>query len=266
MLTTIAISLLAGVLAGLVAGMFGLGGGVVFVPVIMFILDFMKVPQQHYMHMVIGTSLSCVMITTMNSSYSHYRRSNIIWSDLKKLVIGVVLGVLLGSQVAYLLPSNILKWFFALFLTFVTFKMWVGLKVEPHERHIHTFWYWAAGLIIGLKSSLLGIGGGTISVPFLNWTGRKMKQAVGVSASLGLVISVLGSLSYAANGLRAGNLPEYSFGYVYLPVFIGISMMSSIFAHIGVKIADKHDQIKLKKAFAILLLGVVIKTYWSLVA
>jgi uncharacterized membrane protein YfcA len=246
--------------------MFGLGGGVVFVPVIMFILDFMKVSSEHYMHMVIGTSLSCVFITTINSTISHYKRDNINWADLKKLIFGVVLGVIFGSQIASLLPSYILKWLFAFFLTFVAFKMWRGLKVELRIRDIRTVWYWLAGFIIGLKSSLLGIGGGTISVPFLNWTGRSMKQAVGVSASLGLVISTFGTVSYIVHGLRVENLPQYSLGYVYLPAFIGISLMSSIFAHIGVKITDRYDQNKLKKAFAVLLLGVVIKTYWSLIA
>ncbi len=263
MLTIILISLVAGSLAGLIAGMFGLGGGVVFVPTIMFILDFIHVPSSIYMHMVLGTSLSCIVITTTNSSWSNYRRDNINWTDFKKLVFGLVLGVIIGGVIANHLSSLTLKIFFALFLTFITVKMWMGLKVEVKPRSIADFWYWLAGFVIGIKSSILGIGGGTISVPFLNWTGRSMKQAVGVSALLGVVISTIGSATYIYSGLHINNLPQYSFGYLYLPAWGGISLMSSIFSHVGVRLASRIDNLLLRKLFAILLLFVLAKTYWS---
>ena len=252
-----------GILAGTLAGIFGVGGGVVFVPALMFCFELIKVPDEIFMHMVIGTSLSCIFVTTMNSSYSHYKRKNIDWKIFQKLAVGVLVGVFLGSMVASFLSSQTLKLLFATFLMLITVKMWTGFKVEPQSRKIHIIWYWIVGTIIGFKSAILGIGGGTISVPFINWTGKKMKEAVGVSASLGVIISSIGTVTYIYSGYGNTLLPEYSFGYIYLPAFLGITSMSSIFAHVGAKLSDSLPQKKLYKAFAIFMAMIMVKTFYG---
>lgn len=265
MITIVALCLLFGMFAGTLAGLFGVGGGVIFVPALMFCFDLLKIPQDIYMHLVIGTSLSCILVTTINSSYSQFKRGNIDWIVFRKLAFGVIIGVFLGGRIAEMLASQTLKLLFALFMALLTVKMWTGYKVDPKERNISLLWYWIVGAVIGFKSAILGIGGGTLSVPFLSWTGKKMKQAVGVSSSLGVIISFIGTITYIYTGYDNTNLPPFSVGYVYIPAFLGIASMSAIFAHVGAKLSDRMDHARLYKAFSIFIALIMVKTFYSVV-
>jgi uncharacterized membrane protein YfcA len=175
-----------------------------------------------------------------------------------------MIGVVLGSIVAGKLSSKTLEILFTGFLVFVTIRMWMGFQVDPKPRKIALLWYWIVGGLIGFKSAILGIGGGTLSVPFLNWTGKKMKEAVGVSSSLGVVISTMGVISYIYNGWHNPDLPAYSIGYIYLPAFLGLAFTSSIFAHVGARWADGIEHKKLHYGFSVFIVLVLIRNFYHL--
>jgi len=254
-----------GIVAGILAGLFGIGGGLILVPSIIICLKLLKTPDEILMHMALGTSLSCIFINSIISAWNHNKRSKINWKIFNKLIVGIVIGVLFGGKIASLLSSKTLEIFFASFLTIITVKMWLALKVEPKSRNIPSPLYFTVGGIIGFKSAVLGLGGGTISIPFLTWAGRPMKEAVSVSAFIGIPIALLGSLSYITNGLSSSMLPKYSLGFVYLPAVFGIVSTSFIFIKIGAHFSHSLAQNKLHKLFSSFLTIVLVKTIYDII-
>jgi uncharacterized membrane protein YfcA len=256
---TIFIYLGLGVFAGTLSGLFGIGGGLVIVPTLLYCFKLLKFPEAYTMHMAIGTSLSIILVTVSNSMYGHHLNKNIDWEIVKKIFISIIVGAVSGSFVSKYLSTSILETVFSIYVVLVSLKMFADLKVERPLKKTSSLLYSFVGLIIGFKSTILGIGGGTISIPFLTWRGHKMTTAVGVSASLGIPIALAGSLTYMFNGLGISELPEYSFGFVYLPAVAGVVLTSSFFARIGARLSSKLPQQKMKKGFAIFLMIVAIK-------
>ena len=250
-----------GVFAGLLSGIFGIGGGFVIVPTLLFCFKLLGFPPEHIMHMAIGTSLSIILVTVTNSMYAHHLNKNIYWRITKKMFFAIVVGAMGGGFVSKDLAAKTLEIIFSVYVSLVSIKMLMDVKVERYLKPTKDFQYWIVGFIIGFKSTILGIGGGTISIPFLTWRGLPMKKAVGISASLGIPIALAGVASYIYNGMKLTNLPEYSMGYVYLPALIGVVLTSSFFARIGAKLSHNLDQQKLKKAFALFLMLIALKIF-----
>ncbi len=250
-----------GVFAGLLSGIFGIGGGLVIVPTLMFCFKLLHFPPEHIMHMAIGTSLSIILVTVTNAMYAHHLNKNIDWNISKKLFFAIVVGALGGGFVSKDLAAKTLEIIFSVYVVLVSIKMFMDVKVERDLKPTKDYQYWIVGFIIGFKSTILGIGGGTISIPFLTWRGHSMNTAVGVSASLGIPIALAGVASYIYNGMNIKGLPEHSLGYVYLPALIGVVLTSSFFARIGAKLSQKLPQQKLKKAFAFFLMLVALKIF-----
>lgn len=263
MLSSIIIYLLIGVLGGSLAGFFGIGGGIILVPALLASFKYLKFSPDIRMHLVLGTSLACIFITALNSVWAHQKNKNIKWSIFNKLFMGIFGGTLLGAQVADKLSSSMLEVFFAIFLTFVFFKMCLKEKPKKGTQQVHNFLYWLMGILIGFKSAILGVGGGTLSIPFLIWSGENIKKAVGISASIGLPIAFFGCLSYAYNGYGKEGLPNHSFGYIYLPAFFSIISTSAIFAQIGAKLSHRISHEKLRYLFLTFLFIVLVKTYYG---
>ncbi|WP_127716675.1 sulfite exporter TauE/SafE family protein [Halobacteriovorax sp. HLS] len=256
---TILIYLGLGIFSGVLSGIFGIGGGLVIVPTLLYCFKLLNFPLEHSMHMAIGTSLSIILVTVSNSMYGHHLNRNIEWSVVKKLVLSIVTGAFLGSFVSKELSAKTLEIIFSIYVVLVSLKMFADVKVDRDFKNTSSVLYGIVGFIIGFKSTILGIGGGTISIPFLTWRGHKMKKAVGISASVGIPIALAGTCSYIYNGLQVDNLPEYSLGYIYLPAFIGVILTSSFFARIGAKISNKLPQTQMKRGFAIFLMVVAVK-------
>ncbi|OUR95529.1 hypothetical protein A9Q84_16035 [Halobacteriovorax marinus] len=265
MLIIVLICMIIGMIAGTLAGLFGIGGGLILVPSIIICLNIIQVPHQILMHMALGTSLSCILVNSSFSALTHYKKGKIDWKTFNKLIIGIILGVLFGGKIASALSSKTLEMIFASFLSLITLKMWLHLNIEPKPKKIATPIYWLVGLLIGLKSAVLGLGGGTISVPFLTWGGKTMKEAVGVSAFIGIPIALIGSLSYIYNGYGQNLLPEYSLGFVYLPAFLGIIITGPVFAKIGAHFSHSLPQKKLYRLFACFLTIILCKTLYDIV-
>lgn len=248
-----------GAVAGLLSGIFGIGGGLVIVPTLLFCFKFLNFPPEIAIHMAIGTSLSIILVTASNSVYGHHKRGAVDWKVFKKIAISLIIGTVVGSSISSLLSADLLETIFSVYLVLVSLKMFLDFKVHSEVKKTGTPMFSIVGFIIGFKSAILGIGGGTISIPFLTWRGYSMQKAVGVSAALGIPIALFGAISYMITGQSVDNLPEYSIGYIYLPAFLGVILTSSFMARVGVKLSHSLPQDKMKKGFSIFLGIVAIK-------
>lgn len=231
----------------------GIGGGLVIVPMLTFAFTAQNIPHEHILHLALGTSLASIIFTAISSLGAHHRRGAVIWPIVVKITPGILLGTFFGSWVAALLSTNFLKIFFAVFLLWVATQMILGLKPKAAREIPGSTGMFTAGSIIGIFSSLVGIGGGTLSVPFMIFHNVNMHQAIGTSAAIGLPIAVAGTAGYILNGLNTSTLPGGCFGFIHLTALCGIALASVCTAPLGARLAHSLPVGKLKKFFAVLL-------------
>jgi uncharacterized membrane protein YfcA len=253
-----------GVIAGFLAGLLGVGGGLIIVPVLTFIFTAQHFPETHLLHLALGTSLASIMFTSISSFRAHHGHGAVDWQIVKRITPGIITGTLVGSVIAAHLSTFFLKTFFVVFLYYVATQMLLNIKPKAAHQLPGVAGMFAAGNVIGGVSSLVGIGGGTLSVPFMTWCNVKMHNAVGTSAAIGFPIAVSGAVGYVANGLAVAGLPEYSFGFVYVPAFVGVVAASVLVAPLGAKLAHKLPVSQLKKIFAVLLYAMGTKLAFGL--
>nr|VFK13399.1 MAG: Uncharacterized membrane protein YfcA [Candidatus Kentron sp. LFY] len=250
----IASLLLLGVVAGILAGLLGIGGGVVIVPVLFWILGARaEMPTAHLMHIALGTSLATIVVTSLSSIRAHHRRGAVQWPIVGKLAPGLVIGVLLGAVVADALSSDGLRLFFAVFILLISVRLGFDIEVHPRRQLPGGAGIGIAGLFIGKISALVGIGGGTLTVPFLLWCNVPIRHAVATSAAGGFPIAVAGTAGFMATGWHVADLPAWSSGYVYWPAFAAIAPVSLLFAPLGAKLAHTLPVDVLKRLFAVYL-------------
>lgn len=253
---------LLGAGAGLLAGMLGVGGGLVIVPVLAVLFYRSGVAPEVVMHLAIGTSLATIVFTSLSSVLAHHRHGAILWTEFRKLTPGILLGAMLGAAVADSLPSKTLRLIFGLFELVVAVQMGLNLKPAPH-RSLPGYWGMSGvGSVIGLVSAVVGIGGGTMTVPFLQWCNVAMRQAVATSAACGLPIAVAGAFGYIVTGWNTPLLPSWSSGYLYWPAFVGVVVASMIFAPLGAKLAHRLPGPVLKRFFALFLAFLGLRMLW----
>ena len=245
--------LVTGVFAGFLAGLLGVGGGLVIVPVLVFIFTAQHFPAEQVMHLALGTSLASIMFTSISSLRAHHAHGAVNWVVVRGLTPGIIAGTLGGTMVAAQLSTSFLKVFFVVFLYYVATQMIMNIKPKPSRELPGVMGMFSAGGVIGAVSSLVGIGGGTLSVPFMTWCNVKLHQAIGTSAAIGFPIAVAGAVGYIANGWALGTLPAYSLGFVYLPALAGLVAASVLAAPLGARLAHRLPVAKLKKFFALLL-------------
>jgi uncharacterized membrane protein YfcA len=246
--------LATGVLAGFLAGLLGVGGGLVIVPVLAFIFAAQQFPAGQIMHLALGTSLASIMFTSVSSLRAHHAHGAVNWQVVRGITPGIVVGTLAGTVVAAQLSTAFLKVFFVVFLYYVATQMVMNIKPKPSRDLPGAAGMFGAGSVIGAVSSLVGIGGGTLSVPFMAWCNIKLHQAIGTSAAIGFPIAAAGAAGYIANGWGMRGLPPYSLGFVYLPALAGLVVASVLTAPFGARLAHRLPVAKLKKIFAVLLL------------
>ncbi len=253
------LSTFIGLFAGLSAGLFGLGGGLVIVPSLVLLFSWQGMDDKVLMIMAVATSLAAIVPTSLSSINAHYRLGSIDWKIVFRLLPGIIVGAIVGTFIADKLNGTLLRWFFIVYLFYVGGNM--AMQRKPVFRiaaRISKLDYVAGG-VIGLLSSLLGIGGGTLTVPYLSGSGLDMKRAVAVSSACGLPISLCSSLSFALLGQNKVNLPAESFGYVYLPALAGIVVFSVLTAPLGAKIAHHLPAQKLRRYFSLVLFVMAVK-------
>jgi len=258
MLVEASLYLLLGSFVGLLAGLLGVGGGLIIVPALAAIFIAQGMNNEVIMHLALGTSLASILATSTASVISHHKKQAVIWPYVYRLSIGIMIGAWCGGAVAGLLSTSILKPVFALFELLVAAYMLWGHKPQARLQTPSSLNFNISGGVIGFISSIVGIGGGTMSVPWLMWHGRSIHKAIATSAAVGFPIALSGSVSYLYTGWQHAALPENALGFIYLPALIGIIVSSIIFAPIGATLAHRLDVIKLKKIFAFLLITLAI--------
>ena len=248
--------LLTGILSGLLAGLLGVGGGIIIVPVSYYVLVNSGYSIDVVMHTSVASSLAVIVFTSISSIRSHLKLGNIENKVIKKWFIGIIIGSLLGSFLASGINGDILVLIFVLLAFLISISMFFQRKIKvikndiPNSFIINSF---ISGNI-GFLSALIGIGGGSFSVPTLSIFSKQIHQAVGTSAVLGFLIAFPGTIAYIFLGLNKENLPPYCLGYVNILIVFLVTSTSIFTANIGAKLSSKIDKNNLKKIFAIFLL------------
>ncbi len=251
--------LLLGALTGIFAGLFGIGGGGIMVPVLTFIFAQHQFPTEHVLHMALATSMAAIVPTAIASLRAHHQHNAVIWSAVLKITPGILLGTFAGTFVASYLSAKPLAIFFSCFMAGVALQMVLNRKPHASRQLPGMIGSSSTGAGIGVISALVAIGGGTLTVPFLVWCNVSLPVAIGTSAAIGFPIAISGALGYILNGWNQINLPDYTLGYVYWPAVIAMACMSFFTAPLGAKLAHRLPIPQLKKLFALLLLGLSIQ-------
>lgn len=258
-MTELAVYLALGAVAGLLAGLFGVGGGLIIVPVLAWVFLAHGVHVDVVMHLAVGTSLASIWLTSVMSIRAHHRRGAVDWAVVRKLAPGIVLGALAGAFIADLLPTAALKRIFGVFELFVAAQMLLVGRYQAHFDLPGRLGLGLAGGVIGAVSAVIGIGGGTLTVPFLVWCRVPMIRAVASSAACGLPIAVAGAAGFMVTGWNDAHLPAWSTGYLYWPAWLGIVIASSATAGLGARLAHTLPAARLRQLFALLLMGMGVK-------
>jgi uncharacterized membrane protein YfcA len=251
---TFVVALLAlGAATGFLAGLLGIGGGMLLVPFLTLLFTVRAFPEQHLVHMAIATSLATILFTSVASVRAHHKRGAVLWPVVKVLAPGILVGSLIGAQIAGRLPTVFIAMFFAVFVGFSALQMLRDKKPKPSRELPKPLGMFGVGSGIGFISSLVGAGGGFISIPFMVWSNVKIHNAVATSAALGFPIAAAGTIGYIIAGLSQHALPPGTVGFVYLPALLAVAGGSVVTAPLGARVAHALDTTRLKRVFALLL-------------
>lgn len=257
---------LLGVVAGILAGLLGIGGGLVLVAALAWLLPLFGVPQDAAMHSALASSLASIVLTAASSARAHARRGSVLWPTVAWMVPGLLLGAWLGSGLAVALDDGVLRWIVAVYCLVAAWQIGFGRTRAPADgTEVAAPRGWPMSLAgggIGALSAVVGIGGGSMTVPLLVWRGVKPVRAVGTSSACGVAIGLSSALGYAMHA-PAGALPAHAIGYVYLPAAIGVALASVLSAPWGTRLAHRLSGEALHKVFALFLLLVGLTVPWS---
>jgi uncharacterized membrane protein YfcA len=246
---------IAGAFAGLVSGLFGIGGGVVVVPALAYIFshhDF--VPAGMAMHMAAATSLAIMIFTSQSTVRAYTRQEQVLWPRFNSMILGIVIGTVLGVTFASYVPTDVLRIILGLFLLVVAFEMAINFKVKRSRKRPSWWFNSSVSSLIGFKSGLLGVGGGVVVIPYLNWCGVNARKIAAISALCTMTVSIVGASAFIVTSYHLPDLPSYATGYVYWPAVLLVAFPSMYFAPIGAKISYNLPMHKLKVAFTLILI------------
>ena len=263
-LTILLIYIAVGAVAGVLAGLLGIGGGLVIVPMLVYCFSLQGVAHAHVMHLALGTSLASIVFTSISSFIAHHKKGAVNWPVVKKIATGIITGTFAGAWLASILSTGFLKVFFVIFLFYVAIQLVLDKTPPPSRELPGRTGMFSAGGFIGIISSLVGIGGGSLSVPFLIWCNMPVHNAIGTASAIGFPLALAGALGYLASGLGQASLPAFSLGFIYLPALFGIVVASVATAPLGATLAHRLPVSKLKRIFAILLFVVATKMTWGI--
>ena len=252
-LIEVALYLLTGAFAGFAAGLFGVGGGLIIVPVLYYVFSTQAYEQQHLMHIAVATSLATIVFTSLSSTLAHHKKQAVLWPVVFVLSPGIIIGAWSGGIFASELDNKILTSTFAVFECLVAINLLLKKQTTQHQTHIKKTVATTGGFIIGFISTAIGIAGGTMTVPFLHWFNISMHKAVATSAACGFPIALIGALSYiyAGWGQQLNSTP--SLGYIQLYALAIIAVSSFIFAPVGAKFAHAISEKTLRLSFSFIL-------------
>lgn len=253
MLAIIILYLLLGALAGTMAGLFGIGGGLVIVPVLIFSFGLQGISPEVAAHLAVGTSLATIVFTSISSIRTHHQHGAVRWDIFRPMTAGIVIGAVLGAWTAASLSGPVLETIIGIFVILVALKMIFEVNPKPGRGVPGHAGLGVAGGLVGWASAIFGIGGGTLTVPYLSWCNVRMQQTVATSAACGFPIAIAGAVGNVWTGWQHPELPDLSVGFIYLPALVGIVATSVFFARLGARLAHRLDGRLLKRIFAVVL-------------
>jgi uncharacterized membrane protein YfcA len=251
--------LFTGAVAGLMAGLLGIGGGLVIVPALALFFTSQGFAGDSLMHFAVGTSLATIIPTSISSLLAHHRRDSVHWTAVRGLVPGIVAGALAGAWLARQISSPGLALLFGVFEILVAVHLLLGIQAGAHRALPGAVGLGLAGFVIGGVSAILGIGGGTLSVPFLLWNRVDIRSAVGTAATCGLPIAIAGAAGFAISGWNAGEQTGLNTGFIYWPAVFLIALASVPMAPVGARLAHYLPRKTLQRVFALILALIGVK-------
>lgn len=254
-----------GLAVGFLAGMLGIGGGVVLVPLLAFLFKAQHFPEDRLLHLTLGTSLASIAFTSLSSVRAHHQRYTVLWPLVRASTPGVIMGTVVGIFLANWMSSTVLAAIFTAFVCYASIQLLLDRKPVPTRTLPGKGGMLAAGFGVGALSSLVGVAGGIITIPLMNMCNVPMINCIGTAAAIGLPISVAGAIGYVIAGLDKSHLPAWSLGYVYLPALVGIVVGTFVTVPAGARAAHGMPVTVLKRIFAVVLLVLAGKMLYSMI-
>lgn len=251
--------LVLGAVIGFLAGLLGIGGGFTMVPVLTVLFSHQDFPREQLVHMAVGTSTASVLFTAIASARAHYRHGAVLWTVLRALAPGLVIGSITGPQLAARLSGQALALMFSVVTAFAAFQIGRGIKPRAARELPGPLPLALVGFVTGLLASFVGTGGAFVVVPFMTWCNVRLQNAIGTSSALGVPVAFFGAIGYIVAGFHEGGVPPYSLGYVYVPAVAGIVVASVLTAPFGARVAHRLPIRKLRIIFATML--IVLSSY-----
>lgn len=249
--------LAAGVVAGTLAGIFGIGGGLVIVPILVWLFARQGLPGEYLIHMAVATSLMTIIVTSVSSVYAHWRLGNVSWLAVQRLLPGLLIGSFSGALLASAISGENLQIFFALFALVMAVRIWLPTASGLYPGLLNWLPATVCGFFSGVASALVGIGGGTLTVPYLLMARLSIQQAIGSAACCGFPIALAGVIGFIVfSPAQLGEQTVWQTGFVHWPAFIGIALTSTVFAQLGARLGKKLPSSWLRRLFSVLLVCV----------
>lgn len=251
-----------GSVVGFLAGMLGIGGGAITVPLLVWMFDAQGLPREQVLHLAVGTCMATILFTSLSSTRAHAARGGVRWSIVKAITPGILVGGLAGSAIAALVSQRLFAALFVATVYAASVNLLLDRKPNPSRTPPGPIGLFAVGATISAVSAFAAVGGAFMAVPFMVWCNVPMLQAIGTAAAIGFPIAAAGSVGYIASGLIEGGLPEWSLGYVYLPALAGVTAASMLLAPVGAAAAHRLPTKLLRRIFAVLMFSLAT---WMLV-
>lgn len=248
-----------GAITGFLAGLFGVGGGLVLVPVLVMLFDAQHFAPEHIMHLALGTSMATIIFTSIASMRKHHQHGAVNWQVVRRITPGILLGTAIGAATASVIPTQGLGIFFALFVYLIATQILLGRDPHPSRQLPGPAGMTLTGTLTGWISSLVSIGGGAIVVPFLIWCNVPIRHAIGTASAIGFPIAVGGTIGYISVGWAVQGLPDMHLGYVHLPALLGVAFATMLTAPLGARAAHRMKVELLRKLFAVMLIVLATK-------
>ena len=253
-----------GAVVGFMAGLLGIGGGMVLVPILVFVFEANHFAPEHLMHMALATAMATIPFTSVSSVRAHHSRGGVDWRIVTGLLPGLLSGAALGTLVAGKVPGRPLALFFAAFLFYAATTMFFDLMPKGTRSLPGRAGLAFVGAIVSFLASFIAAGAALMTIPFMAWCNVPLRRAVGTASAIGFPLSLAASVGYAIAGLQAGGLPQYSLGYIYLPALGMIAVASVLTAPLGARVSQKMPVRQLRIVFALTLYVLAVRMLISL--
>ena len=248
-----------GALVGVFAGMLGIGGGAIMVPLLVWLFEAQGLPKTHILHLAVGTAMATILFTSVSSVRAHASRGSIRWDIARNMTPGILAGGLVGSWIASFIPTVAFAAIFTVVIYIAATNLLLDRRPKPTRQPPGFVGMSVAGFLVSALSAFAAVGGAFMTVPFMLWCNVPVLQAIGTAAAIGFPIALSATVGFVATGLQQTGLPPYSVGYVFLPALAGIVAASVLTAPLGAALAHRLPAVWLKRIFALLFYAIATK-------